>query len=243
MKVFSDGSFENRLETFHGLKKNILFFFKGNLINDDDLSLFEQKKNHLFKSEGSEDYNSFKKPLMVQNKNDMSINSNCLTTVAYKNMKQKHESTPIVECNESMQQARRKILQNQIDELNSTTVRLQSSKQPVTTTTMATASITNKVYSTTTTNLNKQQYAIKQQHLKQIHSLNYICENNVQKVKTSQQPPYKYTTQLNISQYAALTNASNTASMVPISQTDIPENVKKSLKNDLKKNKKSCIIQ
>jgi hypothetical protein len=236
------------LVSSYGMKA-LFLLFSGNLINDDDLSLFVEQKKNLLKSENSEDYNSFKKPLMFNNQNDMSINSNCLTAVAYKSMKQKHESTPIIECNESTQLARRKHLQSQIEELNST-MRLQS-KMMATATTAATATATtasaaahaNRIYSTTTTNLNRHQYAIKQQQLKQIQSLNYICGNNVQKVKTSDQQFKNQAPMLNISHFAALTNASAAANIVPISQAELPKKFKKSLRDDLKKEKKSCVIQ
>jgi hypothetical protein len=209
-------------------------------MNDDDMSLFEQKQNFLYKTESNEDYNTFKKPLMVSNPNNMSINSNFLvpTTIMgvgntnnnnnNPNKNQlKHESTPIFDCNESIQQARRKYLMNQIDDLNST-MRGTGTAAPG-------AITTNRIYSTTTSNLIKQQQAQnkQQQQLKPIQSLNYISD----KVK---QPTHK--SSLNISQYAALTNTAATA-VVPIAQADLPKNLKKTIKDDFKKDKKNCIIQ
>lgn len=61
------------------------------------------------------------------------------------------------------------------------------------------------------------------------------------KVKESKQ--ITATSSLNLSQYAALTNAEATDSFIAIAKTELPKDLKKSLKDDAKREKKNCILQ
>jgi len=127
------------------------------------------------------------------------------------------ESTPIYSC-ESSANARRKYLLSKLD-LNSTYQRTNSSDK-VSRKNDLNPELTK---STEATAANDKQNDLNEQNFQQ--------EDKI------------HTKPLNITQYVTLNNASATSEFVVISKTDVPKDLKKTLKEEFKKEKKNCSLQ
>ena len=170
-----------------------------------------------------------KKTLNSNHLKDLSINSNSSSLVNCC----PQESTPIYKC-ESSANARRKYLLSKLDFTQSTFRRASSSSDKEN---MAIRkcdmipelSKSNEIPPAGCIQTNDKQEGV------DILGLN--GGNVKQEDKIVNNKP------LNISQYVTLNNASATSTFVVISKTDVPKDFKKTLKEEIKKEKKNCTLQ
>ena len=198
----------------------------------DDSKLFKKPSLLSVKNENNK---LVSKKSLISNNNlkDFSINSNASSVV--NNCPQ--ESTPIYNC-EQTATARRKYLLSKLD-LNSTfrTGSMDKDKMLFS----GKLDLIPEVSKGNTGNEIKQHQEENKKISKNSDLTNEMCANNNDIVnfkqdKVSNKP-------LNISQYITLNNASATSAFVVISKADVPKDLKKTLKEEFKKEKKNCIIQ
>ena len=199
---------------FHVIKENEKSKFK------DELAFSNKLKTECF--EVPTQLNELNRINVTKKKSkESSINSYITTKIICP-----QESTPIFNC-ELTANARRKFLMNKLD-LNSTFMDKEKNSTNI---------IDNVVI-----NKYDDKMSIISTVLNEANPNNSIklCSNN-DKLNCKQSTMHNKP--LNISQYAALNNASATCSFVVISKTDVPKDLKKTLKEEIKREKKNCIIQ